>query len=400
MTPKASPISLQERLSIRNPAGNLSVDVRRNRESLCDFIRSIEDQVFTADGKNRTAIREILGWDDEAFQLFITSPLITQSSPHACMNAFSPMLVFPWVQRSIQRLASLLGPGRPVHLRTLVMHNNLGDLRWRPYAWWHRGPDGSIRKTTLFGRSHSTRRRVLLALPSPNIDLSICGASDKPAVLLASRASNYAYFCAIYRGYIERLAGFHLPHMTIEVPLNILNAFTFTRESLLMWFDLASELRHESIANSIRKINESGELAWLRREEAAIYAAGIRQINRFPIVCTNTQNFAQVYQFGITCMIGAEKMARYVASMNEEVRQLYSRIDWHYELPEFIPITRIPAELVAPIDELSCRALQKYGFNTSLPICVADYGDLLAVRLDTLLTSDYRDFFPEHETMC
>src|SRR5262249_2415588 len=127
-----APVTLRERLTVRTPLGPPSAGARRNRERLCAFIRSIEDEVFAADEQARVTLRRLLGWDDETFHAFITSPLLTHSSPHASMNAFPPMMTYPWIQRCIQTLAALAGGGRAVHIRTPVMHNNLGDLRWRP----------------------------------------------------------------------------------------------------------------------------------------------------------------------------------------------------------------------------------------------------------------------------
>jgi hypothetical protein len=385
-----SPVTLRERLTSRMPLGTPSAAVRSNRERLCEFIRTVEDEVFVADVEVRAALRRLLGWDDETFQSFIASPLLTHSSPHTGMNAFPPMLAYPWIQRCIQTLADLPGSGRAVHLRTLVMHNNLGDLRWRPYAWWRRSRAGPIIKTTFFSRSHAARRRVLLAQPPPQIDASDCVPSDRDALALARHARNYAYFAAIYRMYIERLAGFHLPHGTIEVPLNILNAFTFTQESIEHWLALAEETSERRV----RKIDAHGELVNLTRDEAGTFAAHVRELGRFWVVCTNTQNFAQVYQLGIATMIGAEKMARYVAPMNAEVRTLYGRIGWSYPFPEFIPITRIPEEFVVPSDEPSRRTLRHFGIKGTLSICVADHGEGVGARLDSLLSRCYAELFP------
>lgn len=385
-----SAVTLRERLTVRRPLGPPSDAVRRNRERLCEFIRTIEDEVFVADTETREALRRLLGWDDETFQSFITSPLLTHSSTHTGMNAFPPMLAYPWIQRCIQTLAGLPGPGQAVHLRTLVMHNNLGDLRWRPYAWWRRSRSGAVIKTSLFSRSHAVRRRVLLAQPVPQIDVSDCVPSDRDALALARHARNYAYFSAIYRMYIERLVGFHFPHGTIEVPLNILNAFTFTQESLERWFALAEE----TSARRVRKIDACGELVNLTRDEAATLAAHVRELEGFSVICTNTQNFAQVYQFGITTMVGAEKMARYLEPMNAEVGTLYGRIGWSYPFPEFIPITRIPEELVVPPDEPSRGVLRDFGIKGALSICVADHGEGFGARLEALLSRCYTELFP------
>jgi hypothetical protein len=190
--------------------------------------------------------------------------------------------------------------------------------------------------------------------------------------------------------YIERLVGFHFPHGTIEVPLNILNAFTFTQQNLEHWLALAEETSERRV----RKIDASGELVNLTRGEAATLAAHARELERFSVICTNTQNFAQVYQFGITTMVGAEKMARYLEPMNAEVGTLYGRIGWSYPVPEFIPITRIPEELVAPSDEPSRGALRGSGIKGALSICAADYGEGLGARFETLLSRCYAELFP------
>jgi hypothetical protein len=385
-----SAVTLRERLTVRRPLGPPPEPVRRNRERLCQFIRAVEGKIFAADGEIRPVLRALLGWDDETFQSFITSPLLTHSSPHTSMNGFPPMLTYPWMQRCIQMLADLQAPGRAVHLRTLVMHNNLGDLRWRPYAWWRRDRAGSIVKTALFSRSHAVRRRVLLAQPVPQIDQSDCVVTDREALALARHGRNYAYFSAIYRMAIERHAGFHLPHGTIEVPLNLLNAFTFTRECLARWAALAEETSEQRV----RMIDESGELVELTREEAASRAAHTHELEKFSVICTNAQNFAQVYQFGVTTMIGAEKMALYLRPMNAEITALYDRLGWSYPFPEFIPITRIPQQFVMPRDEPSRRALHDFGLKGALSICAADHGENFGASLDGLLSQPYGELFP------
>jgi hypothetical protein len=383
-------LTLQQRLTIRTPLGPPSQVQRLIREQICGFIRTIEPQIFQADGETRAALRELLGWDDATFHAFITSPLLTHSSPHVSMNAFAPMLTFPWMQRCIQTLARAPGAGSPVHLRTLVMHNNLGDLRWRPYAWWRRSTAGAIVKTALFSRSQSFRRKVVLSQPAPRIDVSDCVASDRDAVRLAGHARNYAYFAAIYRMQLERLAGFHHSHGTIEIPLNILNAFTFSRGNAAPLLALAGE-RAEWGA---RTIDGNGELVALAADDIVRIAAQARDLEKFPVICANTLNFAQVYQFGISAMIGAEKMARYVAPMNEEIEALNVRIGWSSPVPDFIPITRVPEPSLGQPDAPSQRALQGHGIKCPLSIYVADQGDGLAGRLQALLSKDYAEFLP------
>ena len=385
-----SAVTLRDRLTVRRPLGPPTALIRRNRERLCEFIRAVEHEVFVADGDTRVMLRSLLGWDDETFESFVHSPLLTHSSPHASMNGFSPMLVYPWLQRCIQTLADLPGPGRAVHLRTLVMHNNLGDLRWRPYAWWRRSRTGSVVQTRLFSRSHAVRRRVLLAQPVPQIDPSDCVAVDRDALALARYARNYAYFSAIYRMATERHAGFHLPQGTIEVPLNLLNAFTFSQESLERWVALAEE----TSARRVRVIDECGELSELTRAEATARAAHAHELGKFSVICTNAQNFAQVYQFGVTTMIGAEKMALYLQPMNTEIAALYGRLAWSYRFPDFIPVTRIPEEFVMPRDEPSRRALGNFGLKGALSVCAADQGENFGESLEPLLSRRYAELFP------
>lgn len=381
---------LRDKLTIAEPLGRPSEIIRRNRLRLCDFIRSVESQVFQATGVERHQIRLLLGWDDDTFENFIESPLLTHSSPHASMNAFPPMLIYPWVQASLQRLSGNGGSKKPVHLRTMVTHNNLGDLRWRPYAWWHRGRDGKARKVGLFPRNHNTRHKTLLSQPIPAIDLSNCNDLDREAIQLANRSTCYAYFCIIYRAMLERRAGLHEPNGTIEAPLNIINALTFERERLDEWLDFAQSI--PSI--KIKTLDRDGELAEISQSECAAYAANLSDLRGFPILCSNYANFAQVYQFGITTMIGAEKMAHYVKGMNEIICHLYTRCGWHYPYPLFIPVTRVNMETIKPADEPSRRFLEGYKISATLPISVADYDVSMRERLDRLLDLDYGDFFP------
>jgi hypothetical protein len=381
---------LRDKLTIAEPLGPPSDIIRQNRSRLCDFIRGVESQVFQAAGPERHEIRLLLGWDDDTFENFIRSPLLAHSSPHASMNAFPPMLAYPWIQASIQRLSCGEGPEKPVHLRTMVTHNNLGDLRWRPYAWWHRGRDGEARKVALFSRNHKTRHKTLLSQPVPDIDLGDCNDLDREAILLANRATCYAYFCIIYRALLERRAGLHEPNGTIEAPLNIINAMTFGRESLDQWLEWAQSM--PSI--KIKTLNRDGELAEISEAGRAAHAADLSDLRGFPVLCSNYANFAQVYQFGITTMVGAEKMAHYVGRMNEIIGELQGRFGWRYPYPLFIPITRVDTEAIEPGDEPSRRFLESYAISVTLPVAVADYGAAVRERLDRLLDSEYGDFFP------
>lgn len=379
--------TLAERLTVR-PAGAPDAEVRHRRERLCTYLREVEGRVHGARGEAAAEVRALLGWDDETLDAFIASPLVTHSSPHTGMNAFPPMLCFPWAQRSLQTLSAAGAlPGRPIHLRTIVVHNNLGDLRWRPYAWWHRGAGGRVEKTAFFPRRHGERRKVLLALPVPAIDPARCCGSDRRAISIARHARNYAYFALLYRASLEREAGFHLPHGTLEAPLNLLNAAVFRDESLAAW---AAALERVS-TRRFRTVGTSGELVELGAANAPAAAAALAGAS---LIGPNFLSFAQIYAFGITALIGAEKMARYVAEMNGEVAALHAAIGWKHPFPALVPITRLPIGEVVPLDEDARSALAGWGIAASLPIAVADHGSRLKERLDALLAREYREMFP------
>jgi hypothetical protein len=189
---------------------------------------------------------------------------------------------------------------------------------------------------------------------------------------------------------LERQAGLHEPNGTIEVPLNIINALTFKRERLDEWLDWAQSM--PSI--KIKTLNMDGELAQISKADCAAYTANLNDLRGFPILCSNYANFAQVYQFGITTMVGAEKMAHYVEQMNEIICELQNRCGWDYPYPLFIPVTKVNTEAIRPADEASRRFLEGYAISVTLPIAVADYGASIRGKLDGLLDSEYGDFFP------
>jgi len=380
-------VKLKDILTVE-PLGPPSDIIRQNRLRLCDFLRHAERQVFLASGNEQAKIRLVLGWDDESLENLIDSPLLTHSSPHASMNAFPPMVIYPWVQSSIQRLSAQRTHGVPVHLRTSVTHNNLGDLRWRPYAWWHRTRDGAPHKTRLFSRSHTTRHKTILSLPIPDIQLSDCNDLDGEAIRLASRATNYAYFCLIYRAFLERHSGLHEPSGIVEVPLNIVNAVTFQQENIWTWLDFA----HQASSIAIRTLDDNGQIVALDPNKCQCYSANLGDLKGYPILGSNFANFAQVYRFGLTTMIGAEKMVRYVGEMNDVIRRLYGHCGLDYSPPLFVPITTAPLETVLPVDEDAQRFLRGFRISTTLPILTADYGATVRERLDRLLALDYAAF--------
>lgn len=387
--------TLAEALAVPGPLGPPAAEVRGERARLAELLRRVEGRLFDAQGEALAEVRRLLGWDDDTLAAFVDSPLLAHSSPHTGMNFFPPMMCYAWAQRRLlERAESLAGAagGRGLHLRTLVMHNNLGDLRYRPYAWWHRAADGRVVKTSLHSRGHAARRKALLALPPPRIDLDGCHPADREALAAARPGRTYATFALLYRMHLERRAGFHRPGGTIEVPLDLLAGFTFERESLEGWAAALAEVSPKRL----RAPDERGELAELGPREIAARAGRTGEVDRFPLVCPNFLHFAQVYRLGVTSMLGAEKMARYVAPMNELIAAFFERLGRPCPPPpRLIPVTRIPVAEVLPLDEPGRRALAESGLAQSLPIAVADHGAALAERLDALLGRDYAEVYPE-----
>lgn len=385
-------MTLRERLRVR-ASGRPHGDVRRSRERLAELIRTVEDQVFDApDSATRDRLRRLLGWDDDTFAAFIDSPLLAHSSPHTGMNFFAPMFTYAWILGQLQREAEANGVAGAVHVRTLVTHNSLGDLRYRPYAWWYRARDGRVRKHALHSRNHRERHKVLMALPPPSIDANDLCDSDREALDLACHGRSYAWFGMIYRQSLERRAGFHVDGRIVEVPLNILNAFTFGDEALADWMRAVSEVT----GKTVRTVDANGELEDLDATRAGEYTANRHDLTSHAILFPNTANFAQVYRLGVSAMIGAEKMARYVAPMNDDIAEIVRRAGaQQHDPPELISVTRVPLDEIGVEDAATRGALAEWGIRLSLPIAVADHGAGLGTRMERLLDLDYHELHPE-----
>jgi hypothetical protein len=95
-------------------------------------------------------------------------------------------------------------------------------------------------------------------------------------------------------------------------------------------------------------------------------------------------------------MIGAEKMARYVAPMNSDIAEIYRRAGTApHEPPELIPVTRVPLEQIGVEDLATRSALAEWSIRLSLPIAVADHGAELGRRMERLLDFDYDELHPD-----
>jgi hypothetical protein len=371
-TSNASPMSIGN--ASRLP---VTLDERRRREHLGQFLRRVETNVHRARGEDREAIRRLLGWDDASLHSFVCADVVVHTSPHTSMNAFAPMFAFPWLA-SVQA-SSFATPTRAVHLRTTVTHNNLGDLRWRPYAWWHRGRDGSVVKTSLFSRNSKSRHDVLLSKPVPSLDLSVCAEIDRDAASLAGHAHNYAYFCLIYRSFVERHAGLHGPRPLIEVPIDLLNSFSLNQDGIERW---TAALARSGL--TFRTTDDRGQLVAL----ADPSDEDLRQPGARPLLCPNAINLAQSYLLGVSTMIGAERMSQYVPRMTGVVDRFMNHFGSSYRLPEFIGCTDVGLGEALEHDSETLDRLAEYGLREALPVGVADIGHRVADNLGRLLAAN------------
>jgi hypothetical protein len=338
---------------------------RARRERLTTFIRE-RGPGF------KEEVRRALGWDDESLARLVDAEVLVHSSPHVSMNAFAPMFAYPWACRTIGTAAC----AKAVHLRTQLTHNNVSDGRWRPYAWWHRGRAGEIRRTALFSR-HSHKRRVLLAEPVPAIDPDECDPGDAAMVALAAQAGSYAWFCLVYRSLVERRAGLDWPGRIVEVPSDLLSAFVLQEEG-----DEAFRVG-ERLGLPLRAVGADGELHEVRAGDEAAPRAQ----------CPIPVLMAEVYRLGAGVVVGAEKMAQYLPAMNRTIGRIFElREEEPPSFPPLVSLMRFPAGEVMRLDPASAKRLAASGGAPSLPIGAADHGLEVARRLDALLSRPWSEF--------
>jgi hypothetical protein len=287
--------------------------VRAVREDLARFLRSVEPRVFTAQGTRRQELRRLLGWDDESLHRFIGAPLVVHSSTHVSMNAFAPMLTFPWFCLRIMSHAASGAGGRPAHLRTQVTHNNLSDSRWKPHAWWR------LRLHDAFG--------------------------------------------------------------TVEVPIDVLNAFSLRGAGWPRWRRACGEL-----GLPLRAVSAGNELRPLTGGEAAELDPPDPLDPWQTIVCHNYLNMGQAYRLGVGVTVGAEKMSVYEPEMNGVLDRFFAVLGEQVRPPRFLGVQAIALDKLAPLDAETAAGLERSGGRPSLPLYAAQYAGSLAAVLDRALT--------------
>lgn len=385
---------LRAMLSDRFQPRPVTAEVRVSRQSLCDFIRRHEDRVFDVSDPRAARVRALLGWDDETMAAFIDSPLLCQSSPHAGMNSFPPMLAFPWILGKAVELAERRYQATAVHLRTQCTHHDFNDTFAKPHAWWHRTQAGDVVKTHLFKRL-PIKYHPILSKPFPVLDHGVLHPADRDAVELAELGRNYAYYCVIFRARLERLAGFHVPHRTIEVPIDVLNRFTIRQIGLLPWFNILASagmgLRQEAADAPM------AELTMAQARDLADQADRAEEAASWPeraLIAPNLVNFAQFYRLGLSLMLGGRAMAGYVPEMNSAIAAFTTRLEsWSCEPPAFMPFTRVPFVELLELDQEAAACQRQWGIASSLSLVVSALGEMVSTRLEPMLDMSYDEIF-------
>ncbi|WP_433261016.1 hypothetical protein ACQPZF_25690 [Actinosynnema sp. CS-041913] len=364
--------TLRDALSRFAPAGEPSSDERDRRRQLADFVRSVEARVWSGPASQLERLRRTLGWDDESLHAFIDTPMIVHSSTHVSMNAFAPMMTFPWFCLRTTEFGR--GPRPAVHLRTQVTHNNLSDSRWKPHIWWRVTADHRPTRTRLFSRGPRFEHQILLGQPVPDLPDDLCD-SDAEAVDLARHATNFAYFAMVYRMELERRAGLHSPGGTVEVPIDLVNAFSLAGGAARRW-----QQAMRAMGLALRGVDAENKLYEVAADDVVVDPSDVRST----LICPNYLNVGQAYRLGVSVSIGAEKMSAYLAEMNGVITTFAKRIGETVGVPQFLGVSRFDVDRLALLPEPWWERLGQQG-RSSLPLVVAQHGPALPGLLDRAL---------------
>lgn len=370
--------TLGEVIGAFRPAGPPDAQTRQRRQRLAEFVREVEPRVHRAPPADREAVRALLGWDDSSLHRFINSPMVVHSSTHVSMNAFAPMVSFPWFCLRLLTGAAAAGPngGGGSHLRTQLTHNNLGDNRWKPHVWWRLNRRGRLARTPLFSRQPRFSHQVLLAQAIPDLPLDDLAPADAQAVTLARHATNFAYFAMMYRMGLERAAGLHLEDGTVEIPVDLMNAFSLREGEFSRW--------HQALYRQdffLRRIGEDHLLQPLTAEEAAALGPGDPLRPETTLICPNYINVGHAHRMGPSVAIGADRMASYEQEMSGVLARFFAELGESHSPPQFLGVAGLDLDRLVPLSESLKAELASEGGKPSLPL----YGDRLVPALDVAL---------------
>ncbi|MEV8021316.1 hypothetical protein AB0O76_34275 [Streptomyces sp. NPDC086554] len=323
-------------------------------------------------------MRTLLGWNDEALHRFVNSPMIVHSSTHVSMNAFAPMVAFPWF--CLRLLTHATGDpqgGGGTHLRTQLTHNNLTDNRWKPHVWWRLGAHGRLARTQLFSRQPRYAHQVLVALGVPDTPRDDLAPSDARALRLARHATTFAYFAMMYRMGLEREVGLHLADGTVEIPVDLMNAFSLREGEFLRW--------HRAIYRQglfLRRIGEDRRLHPLSADEAATLGPGDPLRPETTLICPNHVNLGHAHRMGVSATIGADRMASYEQEMTGVLAAFLAELGESHAPPQFLGVAGLDLDRLLPLPERLRDELAAEGGKASLPLYAAFHGGQLVPLLD------------------
>jgi hypothetical protein len=379
---------LKETLIRAHTPHPVTAEIRSRRQELCEYIRAHEARVFDVAHPQAGTVRALLGWDDEAMSAFIASPLVCNSSPHTGMNTFPPTFAYVWIMCRAVQLAEQRHGVPAVHLRTKCTHHNFYDTYSKPHAWWRRAPDGSVVKTQIFARRPISDHPVF-SQPVPKLDHGSLHPVDRTAVELAELGTNYAHYCMIYEAVVERAMGFHVPHRTVELPIDLLNRFTIAQTGLLRWFDTMT-----GAGQPLRLERPNASMTVLTRADAAALADTGEAWLRRAVIAPNRMNIAQFYRLGLSLMIGGPKMAGYIPEMNDWIAGFAGESDsWTCEPPSFVPVTSPPVVELLGLTEEALYCEREWGVSIALSPVATALGEQAAELLEPMLAMDYADLF-------
>ncbi|WP_369173663.1 hypothetical protein AB5J49_39310 [Streptomyces sp. R28] len=380
--------TLGEVIGSFRPAGLPDTRTREHRQRLADFVRHHESRVHRAPSAEREEVRALLGWDDASLHRFVNTPMLVHSSTHVSMNAFAPMVSFPWFcLRLLTLTAGSADGGEGSHLRTQLTHNNLSDNRWKPHVWWRLNAQGELARTQLFSKQPRFKHQVLLTQRVPDLtagpDRPTGGEltpGDARAVRLAGHATNFAYFAMMYRMALERAVGLHLPHGTVEIPVDFMNAFSLREGEFPGWRRV---LYGQGFA--LREIGRDHLLRELSAEEAEGLDAPDPLRPEATLICPNYINVGHAHRMGPSVAIGADRMASYEQEMTGVLSRFFAGLGEIHRAPQFLGVAGIGLDRLLPLPEPLGRALAEQGGKPSLPLYAALYGDRLVPALDAAL---------------
>jgi len=240
--------------------------------------------------------------------------------PHASPNLFMSRL------HTVCRASELVRSGNAdLHIRVVLTHTNMSDLRWRPYAWWYLDLAGNVRRKTIFTRNKRRKHVSVMSLPPLDVSLNDAREPVAGAALIARNAPNLAFSYMIAMAYIERAANLHHGVPTLYLPLDLLVEFVLSNEYKLGCIGQALQENVE-----YRTLNALGEVVIGNAQQA--------------VILDHISNMRLLGTLSPATVLGGMKTERYWPHVIESSTKLGTCQGW-FGIP--------PMEIVEPFNELS-----------------------------------------------